>query len=400
VRAKYPDIPEENLKKAVDYFVKNPDAFKEFPKKGMLPTAAMTKLSGEVITPGKVVAKAGAVVGAGVKGVKAVGRLAGTAIPKTPAGKVDIKKTAKRTGLLGLAGFAVGAFTGDDGTDAAAQQQAIADQANTDLMMGMAQYEAAGGDVNALLNTAAGQQLMKNPNFNIGAIMGSQDTLVGGAGVYTGKPQIVSSAPPSFAGGRPIEVKSDTISLTQWNKQFPMANPKALAEWKSKLVAAGVVSASAGFQELKSQWETWGKLSLEANRQGQKLTPYQLLDIQRGLWGGGEDKGPSYSTQLIKTQNAKELYKQYLEQRAGRIVDDAEASDFAKFVRERQLEKPTKTEVKTVKGKKMTVTTPGYGEAEAAAEAEKRAMQDPLYKDFQTANVFGSALEKALGLRG
>jgi hypothetical protein len=48
----------------------------------------------------------------------------------------------------------------------------------------------------------------------------------------------------------------------------------------------------------------------------------------------------------------------------------------------------------------MTVTTPGYGEAEAAAEAEKRAMQDPLYKDFQTANVFGSALEKALGLRG
>jgi hypothetical protein len=239
VRAKYPDIPEENLKKAVDYFVKNPDAFKEFPKKGMLPTAAMTKLSGEVITPGKVVAKAGAVVGAGVKGVKAVGRLAGTAIPKTPAGKVDIKKTAKRTGLLGLAGFAVGAFTGDDGTDAAAQQQAIADQANTDLMMGMAQYEAAGGDVNALLNTAAGQQLMKNPNFNIGAIMGSQDTLVGGAGVYTGKPQIVSSAPPSFAGGRPIEVKSDTISLTQWNKQFPMANPKALAEWKSNLKVNG-----------------------------------------------------------------------------------------------------------------------------------------------------------------
>jgi len=27
-------------------------------------------------------------------------------------------------------------------------------------------------------------------------------------------------------------------------------------------------------------------------------------------------------------------------------------------------------------------------------------MQDPLYKDFQTSNVFGSALEKALGLRG
>jgi len=393
VRAKYPDIPEENLTKAVDYFVKNPDAFKEFPKKGMLPLAAMTKLSGEVITPAKA-AVAGAKAGA-----KAVSGLAKTVIPKKPDGKVDIKKTAKRAGLLGIAGAVINAFTGDE-TDTAAQQQAIADQANTDLMMGMAQYEAAGGDINALMNTAAGQQLMKNPNFNIGAIMGSQDTVVGGAGVYTGKPQIVSSAPPSFAGGRPVEVKSDTISLTQWNKQFPMANPKALAEWKSKLVAAGVVSASAGFQELKTQWETWGKLSLDANRQGQKLTPYQLLDIQRGLWGGGTGNEPSYSTQLIKSQNARELYKQYLEQRAGRIVDDAEADDFAKFVREKQLASPTKTEVKTVKGKKVTVTTPGYGEAEAAAEAEKRAMQDPLYKEFQTANVFGSALEKALGLRG
>lgn len=400
VRAKYPDLPDENLKKAIDYFVKNPDAFKEFPKKGMLPTAAMTKLSGEVVSPGKIAAKAASAVAGAKAGGKAVSGLAKTVIPRKPDGKVDVKKTAKRAGLLGIAGAVVGAFGGDDGADAAAQQQAIADQANTDLMMGMAQYEAAGGDVNALLNTAAGQQLMKNPNFNIGAIMGSQDTVVGGAGVYTGKPQIVSSAPPSFAGGRPVEVKSDIISLTQWNKQFPMANPKALAEWKSKLVAAGVVSASAGFQELKSQWETWGKLSLEANRQGQKLTPYQLLDIQRGLWGGGADKGPSYSTQLIKSQNARELYKQYLEQRAGRIVDDAEADDFAKFVREKQLASPTKTEVKTVKGKKVTVTTPGYGEAEAAAEAEKRAMQDPLYKEFQTANVFGSALEKALGLRG
>ena len=393
VRAKYPDLPDENLKKAVDYFAKNPDAFKEFPKKGMLPPAAMTKLSGEVLSPAKA-AVAGAKAGA-----KAVSGLAKTVIPRKPDGKVDIKKTAKRAGLLGIAGAAINAFTGDE-TDTAAQQQAIADQANTDLMMGMAQYEAAGGDINALMNTAAGQQLMKNPNFNIGAIMGSQDTVVGNAGVYTGKPQIVSSAPPSVVGGRPVEVKSDTISLTQWNKQFPMANPKALAEWKSKLVAAGVVSASAGFQELKTQWETWGKLSLDANRQGQKLTPYQLLDIQRGLWGAGTGNEPSYSTQLIKKANSRALLKQYMEQETGRIINDDEANEFANLIRQRQLEKPTKTEVKTVKGKKMTVTTPGFGEAEAAALAEKQAMQDPLYKEFQTANVFGSALEKALGLRG
>jgi hypothetical protein len=393
IREKYPDIPDENLRKAVDYFQKNASAFKNFSKSGVLPAAAMTRLEGGVITPAKA-AVAGAKAGA-----KAVGGLAKTVIPKKPDGKVDIKKTAKRAGLLGIAGAVVGAFTGGD-EESAAQQQAIADQANTDMMLSLAQYETAGGDVNALLNTPAGQQLMKNPNFNIGAIYGSQDAVVGSAGVYTGTPVIVSSAPPQFAGGKPVEVKSDTISIAQWNKQFPTANPKALAEWKAKLVAAGVVSASAGLKELKDQWEAWGKMSLEANRNNQKLTPYQLLDIQRGLWGGGGDRGPSYSTQLIKTENARDLYKQYLEQKTGRIIDDAEANDFAKFVREKQLAAPTKTEVKTVKGKKVTVTTPGYGEAEAAAEAEKRAMQDPLYAEFQTSNVFGSALEKALGLRG
>jgi hypothetical protein len=366
-------------------------------------TGATRVMSGEVITPGKAAAAAGAAaVGAAkgaVKGAKAVTGLAKTVIPKKPSGGVDVKKLAKRGGILGLAGFAVGALGGGD-EDTAATQQAIADQANTDLMMGMAQYEAAGGDVNALLNTAAGQQLMKNPNFNFGAIMGAGEVGTTASGVYTGKQETISSMPPQFAGGKPVEVKSDTISIAQWNKQFPMANPKALAEWKAKLVSAGVVSANAGIQELKNQWETWGKMSQDANRQGQKLTPYQLLDIQRGLWGGGADSGPSYSTQLIKTQNARDLYKQYFEQKTGRIIDDAEANEFAKFVRDKQLASPTKTEVKTVKGKKVAVTTPGFGEAEAAAEAEKRAMQDPLFAEFQTANVFGSALEKALGLRG
>jgi hypothetical protein len=378
LREAYPDLPTEQFNIAVSLFAKDTKAYNEFKKTKMLPTEAMVKLQGGVVTPAK------AAVAGAIAGGKAVAGLAKTIIPKKPSGKVDLKKTAKRAGLLGIAGAAVGAFTGGD-EESTANQQAIADQANTDLMLSMAQYEAAGGDVNALLNTPAGQQLMKNPNFNIGSIYGAQDTVVGSAGVYTGKP---------------VEVKADTISIAQWNKQFPMANPKALAEWKSKLVAAGVVSPNAGLQDLKDQWEQWGKMSLEAGRNNQKLTPYQLLDIQRGLWGGGGDRGPSYSTQLIKKANSREILKQYMEADTGRIISDEEADEFANLIRQKQLEKPTKTEVKTVKGKKMTVTTPGFGEAEAVSLARKQAMQDPMYAEFQTSNVFGSALEKALGLRG
>ena len=395
LRETYPDLPTEQFNIAVSRFMKDAKAYDTFKKTKALPVEAMVKLEGGVITPGKAVLGAAA---AAAKGAKAVTGLAKTAIPRTPAGKIDVKKTAKRAGLLGIAGAVVGAFGGGD-EESAAQQQAIADQANTDLMLSMAQYEAAGGDVNALLNTPAGQQLMKNPNFNIGAVYGAQDVVVGSAGVYTGKPVTVSQY-PSEGGGKPTFTSTDTVSIAQWNKQFPMANPKALAEWKAKLVAAGVVSAGAGLQDLKNQWELWGKMSLEAGRNGQKLTPYQLLDIQRGLWGGGGDSGPSYSTQLIKKANSRELYKRALEIDTGRIVSDEEADEFANLIRQKQLAKPTKTEVKTVKGKKMTVTTPGFGEAEAAALAEKQAMQDPLYAEFQTSNVFGSALEKALGLRG
>jgi hypothetical protein len=397
LREAYPDLPTEQFNIAVSLFAENAQAYSDFKKTKVLPKEAMVRLEGGVITPAKA-AVAGAIAG-GKAGAKAAGGLVKTFIPKKPDGKIDIKKTAKRGALLGIAGAALGAFTGGD-EESTANQQAIADQANTDLMLSMAQYEAAGGDVNALLNTPAGQQLIKNPNFNIGAIYGAQDTVVGSAGVYTGKPVIISSAPPQFAGGKPVEVKKDTISIAEWNRQFPTANPKALAEWKAKLVAAGVVSANAGLQDLKSQWEQWGKMSLEAGRNGEKLTPYQLLDIQRGLWGGGGDKGPSYSTQLIKKANSREILKQYLEAETGRIASDEEANEFANLIRQRQLEKPTKTEVKTVKGKKMTVTTPGFGEAEAASLAKKQAMQDPMYAEFQTANVFGSALEKALGIRG
>lgn len=397
LREAYPDLPTEQFNIAVSLFAEDTKAYNEFKKTKMLPTEAMVRLEGGVVTAGKA-AVAGAIAG-GKAGAKAVTGLAKTLVPKKPDGKVDVRKTVKR-GVLGAAGVGIlGAFMGGD-EESTANQQAIADQANTDLMLSMAQYEAAGGDVNALLNTPAGQQLMKNPNFNIGALYGAQDAVVGSAGVYTGKPTLISSAPPQFAGGKPVEVKADTISIAQWNKQFPMANPKALAEWKSKLVAAGVVSPSAGIQDLKNQWEQWGKMSLEANRNGQKLTPYDLLDIQRGLWGGGGDRGPSYSTQLIKKANSREILKQYMEADTGRIISDEEADEFANFIRQRQLAKPTKTEVKTVKGKKVTVTTPGFGEAEAASLAQKQAMQDPLYAEFQTSNVFGSALEKALGLRG
>jgi len=377
IRENYPDIPDDSLNKAVTYFQNNADAFKQFKKSGALPAGAMTRLEGGVVSP----AKAGA---SAVKG------LVKTLKPKSKKGVL------KGAAALGAVGLGINMLEGGEDIPATTESQA-----NADMMNALAIASASGVDINALAGTAMGQQILgANPQFDISSFTNSANITPLTGGVYTGVSQLTSSRPPDFAGGRPVETKSETISLNQWKNQFPISDPKALADWKARLVAAGVVSASAGLKELKDQWEAWGEYSQESMRQGQKLSPYQLLDIQRGLWGGGNgDKGPSYSTQLIKKANSRDLLKQYLEAGSGRVIDDAEADEFAELIRKKQLAKPTKTEVKKVGGKKVTVITPGFGEAEAAAIAEKRAMQDPLYAEFQTANVFGSALEKALGVR-
>jgi hypothetical protein len=314
-------------------------------------------------------------------------------------GKTFMKKPTKKQvlfggGALGLGGLAVQGG-GESGTPD------VAAQANADLMFQAAQYEAAGGDINALAQTAAGQQLFKNPNFSLGSIINSGSVFTGTSGVYTGKPVTVSQYEWGSGGARPKTTITDTVPLSDWKNQFPIADPKALAQWKSTLVSAGVVSASAGLAELKQQWEAWGQASQDAGRQGQKLSPYQLLDIQRGLWGGGgKDYSTSYSVNMLKPENVKSVYKAAREQETGRIVGDEQAAAFAERVKAQQMAKPTKTEYKKIKGKMVPVTTPGYGEAEATAAALELAKKDPMYAEFQTANVFGNALEKALGVRG
>lgn len=356
-------------------------------------TTGATEILGGAAIGGGIVKGAQAIKGAAkaITARKAAKEAAGTAIKK--GGKV--KKAAK----LGIAGAAVAtginiieSLFGGDAEQEAMQEQALQDQANLQTQLTFAQMEASGVDVQGLLATQAGQQILKNPNFNVQTIFGANSLQLGGTGVYVGGEVDVRRRKPTAR-------ETGVITMQDWKQQFPIANPNELAQWKKRLVDAGVVGADAGVVELRQQWEAWGKLSMDSMRTGQKLTPYQLLDIQRGLWGGGGG-GPSYQVQLMKKENSMAIFKQGLQALTGRIVDDTEAEDFAELVRKRQLKRPTKTETKMVGGKKVTVTTPGFGEAEAASLVEKRAQKDPLYAEFQTANVFGSALEKALGVRG
>ena len=338
-------------------------------------------------------------------GVKAAGKLAKAVT--TRKGKTTVAEGTEQTTkkgklitkkrLFGAAAAATGIniltdIFGNDEEQTAKQDELLQEQTDLNTSLQFAQMEVSGIDVEALLSTQAGQQILKNPNFNVQSILGTSTMpTFGNTGVYVGGESKVRR-------GRPTTEQSGLVSMKDWESNFPLTDPTELAAWKKTLVDAGVVDASAGFAELKKQWKEWGQESLNANRAGVKLTPYQLLDIQKGLFGGGGG-GASYQVQLMKEENSKALFKQGIQALTGKVVDDTQADEFAKLITQKQLKKPTKIETKNVGGKRVTVTTPGFGEAEASALIKERAQQDPLYAEMQTSSVFGSAIEQALGVR-
>ena len=397
IKEKYPNYKDVFSQSELDSLVReldDPEKLTLFRERGVTQILGGAALGG---------LGAGAVKGA--QAVKGLAKAVASRKTKTAAAEgaeTVVKKSSKtkKAVKFGVAGAAVAtglnvieSLFGNDEEQIAAQEESLQQQTDINTQMQFAQMQASGIDTEALLNTPAGQQLLKNPNFNSKAIFGVGTTpVLGMSGVYVGGETQVRRR-------KPTPGESGMLSLTEWKNQFPIANPTELNKWKKTLVDAGVVGADAGLPELKKQWENWGQESMNFSRLGQKLTPYQLLDIQRGLWGGGTG-GPSYQVQLMKEENSKALFKQGIEALTGRIVDDAQAEEFAKLVTKKQLKTPTKTETKTVGGKRVSVTTPGFGESEAAALVKKRAQEDPMFAEFQTANVFGSALEKALGVRG
>jgi len=258
----------------------------------------------------------------------------------------------------------------------------------------VAQYAASGGDVTTMVNNPMFQQMGLDANSFVSNFSTYQLPTTGG--VYLGEQQYTTSIPKR---GTRVGTRQVTVSTSEWEKQFPIADPQKLNEFKQKLVDAGLVTPSAGIQELQTEWKRFGEFSAAANKAGQKLTPDQLIDIQRGLWGGSTAGGPSYSLQYSSPESIKDVYSKTYTARTGKILDQDKQDKFVRFINKLEESKPTKTETKVIKGKKVTVTTPGITGAEISAEAEKRAMQDPQYKEYQNATVFGDGLSKALGIR-
>jgi hypothetical protein len=312
------------------------------------------------------------------------------------------KKAAIGAGVL-VTGQAASSLMNRQGTEIDVNASAAELQAQDSFAQAIANADSQGVDVTQFLQGNTATQLGLGPN-NISDFMSSRGytsplTGLNNIGVFTGKE---TQTQKSISGvlGTVTGTKPEIVGLSDWNKSFP-ADAIGIADAKQKFVSAGVLPPTADLTDVKTAWSKYGQLSLDYSRAGNKVSPWQLLDIQRGLTGGGASQT---SVTIDDSPMAKGDITAILKRQLGASlglenIDDATINKFIKDVRKKEAKNPTKS-VRTTTGNTTRVkTTPGYSQSDVLADAEAYAKQDPRYAEFQTADVFGSALVKALGLK-
>jgi len=401
VKAAFPGIEGMDLSVAIG-FVEDNDTVTTYKNRVKQPPKV---LAGTVITPKDVVKL-------GVKGGKAGVELVKSVLAKkTPAkaaeeaakkSKMSLKKKAVIGGGVLAVGQAGSMLMNRQGAEIDVNASAAELQAQDSFAQALANADAQGIDVTQFLQGNTAQQLGLGAN-NIGNFMAARGYVnplqgLNGIGVFTGK-ETETLVPRRKFGGTLAISKPEIVGLADWNKSFPV-DLAGIAAAKQKFVSAGVLSPTADLTQVKTAWNQYGQLSLDYSRAGNKVSPWQLLDIQKGLTGSGSQTSTTIDVSPMAEADIRTTAKRQLAQSLGlATVDDKMYKEILSIVRKKEAKNPTKT-VRTTTGNTTRVkTTPGYGPTDVLADVEAYAKQDPRYAEFQTADVFGNALVKALGLK-
>jgi hypothetical protein len=312
--------------------------------------------------------------------------------------------TKGRALALGATAAGVGIYnTIQSGSQAIDPNASAAElQAQDSFATALANADAQGVDVTQFLDGTTAKQLGLNAN-NIGDFMAARGHVnplsgLNGIGIFTGK-ETETLVPRKKFGGTLSVSKPELVSLAEWKKSFPV-DANGIAAAKQKFVTAGVLDPTADLTQVKAAWDKYGQLSLDYARAGNKVSPWQLLDIQKGLTGSGSQTSTTIDVSPMAEADIRTTAKRQLAQSLGLAnVDDKMYKDILSIVRKKEAKNPTKS-VRTTTGNTTRVkTTPGYGPSDVLADVEAYAKQDPRYAEFQTADVFGNAIVKALGLK-
>ena len=423
LRKAFPDASDADIKAALPRVTSQKDIKYVIEKKGMLPESFWGQVftGADYLSPNfsqqlndgvnkgiLFLLPAGKLqkVGSGGKALLNLGKSFFAKKSVEEGGKATAKMSLKKKALIGAGVLAVGqagsSLMNSQGTTTDPNAAASELQAQDSFAQALANADASGVDVTQFLQGDTAKQLGLGANNiqNFMAARGFTGGLVGlnNIGVFTGK-ETPTSVPRAKFGGTITGTKSEIVGLSDWNKSFPV-DLAGIAAAKQKFVSAGVLSPTADLTQVKTAWNQYGQLSLDYSRAGNKVSPWQLLDIQKGLTGSGSQTTTTIDDSQMAKADITTLLKRQLSQSLGLAnIDDAVINKFIADVRKKEAKNPTKT-VRTTTGNTTRVkTTPGYSQSDVLADAEAYAKQDPRYAEFQTADVFGNALVKALGLK-
>jgi len=342
------------------------------------------------------------------KGAETTGEVVGEAI--TTKAKMSLKKKAL-IGAVGIYGGAqaagsIGKAMGGNNQDQTSAAQ-LGIQADEQAIVAAL---ANGADPNALVNSPLNKQLgLKIADLPGLKLQYGQDAAISGLGnfgVYTGKQVTVPGswmAPLKPGTKTPDTLKPEVVSTGNWEKMFP-TTAEGIKDIRNKFQSAGIMftgNAMEQDKQLHAAWTYYGEQSQAYSKAGAKMTPWDILNLTKGISGsGGSQTSTTIDTSPMAESDVKTLTKRQLAQSLGLAnVDDKMFQDILKIVRKNEAKNPSKT-IRTTTGNTTRVkTTPGYGQSDVLADVEAYAKQDPRYSDFQTADVFGNALTKALGLK-
>jgi hypothetical protein len=207
-----------------------------------------------------------------------------------------------------------------------------------------------------------------------------------------------------YAGEKTSSAYVGSTMQTTKSADVKFSNTVKADFWKDAGIRAKVKAAMAksGANNVNdiTAFDQWGAIvdkaaALYAGGQGPKLTPMDVLNMT--VSSSGNPNVPKVDVQLQDPNVLREIIRSNYKSTVGRLPNEAEESARMEEL-QKIINKGSMTTTKTIGGKKVTTSTPGFTQAGAEAlvteKAKKSAPQD---YELQQTSKFNSLLTKWMG---
>lgn len=205
-----------------------------------------------------------------------------------------------------------------------------------------------------------------------------------------------------YYGDKKVKSKDGTTDILQPNVKFSNTAKQDFwsdASIRTKVKAAMANAGATNINDITA-FDQWGAIvdkaaSLYSGGQGPKLTPMDVLNMTVSSSGAGNL--PRVDIQLQDPMVLKEIIRNNYKSTIGRLPNEEEEKARLNEL-QKIINKGAVTTTKTVGGKKVTTSTPGFTQAGAEALITEKAKETaPLDYELKQASKFNDLITKWMG---